>query len=107
MTALGNVIGYLAGWLDLGSAKGLKWLGGGQFRKLAIVALLGMLLGVGTTCAGIAEQDTSDVPGIARAPLNLWAELKTSTRDIYQAARRLPRPVRRVCAVQFFAFMAW
>ncbi|CEH13332.1 Sucrose transporter and related proteins [Ceraceosorus bombacis] len=120
MTALGNLIGYSAGWLDLGSSRALRWVGGGQFRKLALVALTGMLVGVGTTCLLIDETkgahsnatsgstNTTTPHGHTVQPQSsLWQELKLSLRDIWQAARRLPRPVRRVCMVQLFAFMGW
>ncbi|KAK0529942.1 hypothetical protein OC835_004187 [Tilletia horrida] len=61
MTHAGNVLGYAAGWADLGSTLPfLHWLGGGQFRKLAIFSLVGMLLCVAVTCISTREPLPSD-----------------------------------------------
>ncbi|KAE8266177.1 hypothetical protein A4X09_0g6174 [Tilletia walkeri] len=55
MTHAGNVVGYAAGWMDLGSLHALSWLGGGQFRKLAVVSLVGMGVCVAVTCLCTTE----------------------------------------------------
>jgi solute carrier family 45 protein 1/2/4 len=105
MTALGNVIGYSIGYADLGRQPWLRWIGGGQFRKLALIALLGMALGVGITCAGTPEKQIAESSASRQG--GVLAELRRSVRDIWHAIVRLPRPVRRVCATQMFAFMGW
>lgn len=50
MTNAGSVVGYAFGVAELGKWSGLKWLGGGQFRKLCIVSLVILSVCVGTTC---------------------------------------------------------
>ncbi|EPQ30430.1 uncharacterized protein PFL1_01956 [Pseudozyma flocculosa PF-1] len=105
MTHAGNVVGYLCGWLDLGRWKGLRWLGGGQFRRFAVVSLLGMLACVTATVTAIKES----VPlrhGPAHRP-SLLEQARGTLDNVWQTIRRLPRPVRRVCMVQLFAYMGW
>lgn len=127
MTHIGNIVGYLAGYLNLSKLPLLKPLGGGQFRKLAIVALVGVVTSVGVTCVFIkeGEGDTQNSGATqtaqtstfssSSAPKHIHDEeqrswirsLRNSAKSIWTSLVRLPRPIRRVCLVQVFSFMAW
>lgn len=105
MTHLGNVGGYAAGMTDLSSWKSIAWLGGGQFRKCAIVSLVGATICSLVTCVSIKEEVREDSEGSAAD--GLVAKVREASYHIWQTMRRLPRPVRRICLVQLFAFAAW
>lgn len=111
MTHAGNVVGYLCGWVDLASWKGLRWLGGGQFRRFAVISLLAMASCVSVTVLCISESpaDRGFSHSTQRQSMcsSAWSTTKTTVENVWQAIRRLPRSVRRVCMVQLFAFMGW
>ena len=111
MTHAGNVLGYLCGWLDLASWKGLRWLGGGQFRRFAMISLLAMISCVSVTVTCISESTTEHNfahHDHRRSPCtSTLRKIETTFNDVWHAIRRLPRSVRRVCLVQLFAFMGW
>jgi solute carrier family 45 protein 1/2/4 len=106
MTHVGNVAGYAAGWYDLSSTKALIWLGGGQFRKYAVVSMVGVSICSITTCVFIKENVREGLHD-GQTGTGVIAKSKEALYHIYQAIRRLPRPVRRICLVQLFAFMGW
>ncbi|KDN52640.1 MFS general substrate transporter [Tilletiaria anomala UBC 951] len=117
MSNAGNMLGYLAGWIDLGRWPLLSWVGGGQFRCFSLFSLVTMLLCVGITCASTTEHPklntsrehipVSDGIEIAGTKLPLGQKLRKSLQGIWNTTRRLPRPVRRICATQAFNFCSW
>lgn len=56
MTNWGNIAGYGLGYLNLSATWGLKWIGGGQFRKLCILAIFVLVFAVTVTCATQHEE---------------------------------------------------
>ncbi|SNX83836.1 related to General alpha-glucoside permease [Melanopsichium pennsylvanicum] len=116
MTHAGNVLGYLCGWVDLASWKGLRWLGTGQFRRFAIISLLAMISCVSIT-VGLIQEAPIDRLGLqhhhhqqqqqGRGCASMGRKVKQTVDDVWHAVRTLPRSVRRVCLVQLFAFMGW
>lgn len=113
MTHIGNIVGYSAGYLDLSRMSFLAFLGGDQFRKFAIIALVGLLISVTITCSLVTEatQETStfsssSTVGKASKP-SAVSQLRCMVTDIWAAIKTLPRPIRRVCLVQLFAFCGW
>ena len=56
MTNIGNIIGYGVGYINLSASPALHWLGGGQFRKLCIVAIFCLVVAVTITCATNHEE---------------------------------------------------
>jgi len=113
MTSIGNIFGYWVGWLNLGKANWLDWIGGGQFRKFSLISIFSLISCVTTTVLttdeslynSIGPQQDSDGQAILNESFS--SRLKNLFKDILNTIRRLPRAVRRVCLVQFFAFMAW
>jgi solute carrier family 45 protein 1/2/4 len=105
MTHLGNIGGYAAGMTDLSSWKAVAWIGGGQFRKCGILSLIGAAICSLITCVGIKEESREDFEGSVAE--GIIAKIREAVYHIWQTMRRLPRPVRRICLVQLFAFAAW
>ncbi|KAM0786252.1 hypothetical protein ACM66B_007051 [Microbotryomycetes sp. NB124-2] len=101
MTHLGNIFGYLAGYIDLGHWSGIRWVGGGQFRKLAVLSCIVMAGCVTVTCWTQPEKEHIDAPnGVGVKWTRAWSNIK-------HTIRHLPKPVRQVCYVQFCAWTAW
>ncbi|CAO1614177.1 unnamed protein product [Parajaminaea phylloscopi] len=123
MTHIGNVIGYSVGWLDLSKLAILRPLGGDQFRKYALIAMIGVIASVATTCICITEGDDESMTSPAHQTSTFssasaqqkdetdrqsWLRsLRDSLASIWKSVLCLPRPVRRVCLVQVFSFLAW
>lgn len=105
-THLGNILGYVAGFLDLGHWSAISWVGGGQFRKLAVIACIFMALAVSITCWTQDERE-SVTHGYDAAQDTRRRRTVRVWRKITSGIRTLPRPVRRVCLVQFFNWSAW
>ena len=115
MTNAGNVVGYFVGWIDLARWAGLSWLGGDQFRKFSLFSLVSMVVCVSITCAtctehphlNLARESIQPGTGDTIVKPTAWQRLRHTVRDVQTAMKRLPRPVRRLCATQFFNFAAW
>lgn len=56
MTNIGNIVGYGFGYINLNTSVLLRWIGGGQFRKLCIVAIFSLLVSVTVTCVTNHEE---------------------------------------------------
>ncbi|GAA6044081.1 hypothetical protein JCM8097_000197 [Rhodosporidiobolus ruineniae] len=108
-THLANILGYLLGYFDLGHSSFplLRWIGGGQFRKLAVLACVVMVGCVGVTCWTQEETARPRLMREGEGRESAWRKLKGVGRDVARSIRTLPLPVRRVCYVQFFAWTAW
>ncbi|GAA5963168.1 hypothetical protein JCM21900_002938 [Sporobolomyces salmonicolor] len=101
-THLANIFGYLFGYFDLGHFSGLAWVGGGQFRKLAVISCTVMSATVAVTCVTQKEDRRRDSGG--RGARSAW---RVVLGNVKENIRTLPLPVRRVCYVQFFAWTSW
>jgi len=102
MTHMANIVGYTAGYVDLGHAPAMRWIGGGQFRKLAVLSCAVMAVCVGTTCY---TQDEKPRPKDERREKG--GQVGQAFRNVKSNIRTLPVAVRRVCVVQLFAWTAW
>ncbi|KAJ9114327.1 hypothetical protein QFC22_005779 [Naganishia vaughanmartiniae] len=98
---VGNVVGFAMGSLNLAKVPVLNLVGGGQFRKVCIVAILVLILTVWITCWTQEEQEREAEFGAKKS------KITDVIATIYEAVRHLPKPVRRVCYVQIAAFMGW
>ncbi|KAH9853565.1 MFS general substrate transporter [Lenzites betulinus] len=101
MLNAGNIVGYGFGFLPLANMPILRLLGGSQFRKFCVVCMIILAGTVWITCWTQEEQQRE----------NKRIEKGNSVRDvfkgIYSTILSLPKPIRRVCYVQVFAFMGW
>ncbi|CCL99450.1 uncharacterized protein FIBRA_01468 [Fibroporia radiculosa] len=90
-----------AGFLPLANMPILRLLGGDQFRKFCVVSMAILVITVWITCF-TQEEKERDPKRIEKG-----SKLKDVLDNIYNAIVKLPKPIRRVCYVQVFAFMGW
>ncbi|KAI9090088.1 major facilitator superfamily domain-containing protein [Phlyctochytrium arcticum] len=102
MIGVGNVIGYFMGFLDL--VKFFPWIGGTQMQVLCWLAGLWFTASVGATCWYVNETPLAKLPAsetLARQGESWYLPML----QILHALRRLPKPLQRICNVQFFAWV--
>ncbi|KAI0036808.1 MFS general substrate transporter [Vararia minispora EC-137] len=104
MTQVGNIVGFVFGFLPLAELPFINWLGGSQFRKFCVVAMVILVITIGITCWTQEEHGQVTVHNDEGRALVLRADI---LNNIYTAIINLPIPIRRVCFVQLFAFMGW
>ncbi|KGB78516.2 solute carrier family 45 member 1/2/4 [Cryptococcus deuterogattii R265] len=98
---VGNIVGFTMGFLNLGHVPIIRLVGGGQFRKVCVVALILLVLTVWITCWTQEEKEKDSIFGERRS------KIRDVVGTIYEAVLHLPKPIRRVCIVQIAAFMGW
>ncbi|GAA5891715.1 hypothetical protein JCM8208_007381 [Rhodotorula glutinis] len=99
---LANVCAYLAGALDLDEARPLRWIGAGQFRKLAVLSCVALTVTVAVTCFTQHEHERPEL----RSSAGAWSKILSVARNTAASIRTLPKPVKRVCFVQFAQWTA-
>lgn len=102
MCQAGNIVGYGFGFLPLAKLPFLGFLGGDQFRKFCVVSMTILVITVWITCFCHEEKAS-----VARKNDERRGKFGEILENIYSAITTLPRPIRRVCFVQIFAFMGW
>ncbi|BGP19714.1 hypothetical protein JCM10213v2_007831 [Rhodosporidiobolus nylandii] len=98
------VLGYLAGYFRLSSWHALSWMGSGdgsQFRKLSFVSSVACAALIALVCFTQGEKQNDN------AGLGAGSRVKRMWADMRSAVKHLPLPVRRVCYVQFLAWMGY
>ncbi|KAF1998882.1 sucrose transport protein-like protein [Amniculicola lignicola CBS 123094] len=102
MVAVGHLIGYGAGALDLGKWTG-GYLGDTQFKQLTAVAAITLCLTVGITSWAVTERVLVNDGREEGERLTVGEVLGT----IVKTARELPRGIQAICFVQFWAWIGW
>lgn len=102
MLNAGNIIGYGSGFFPLDKVPVLRLLGGAQFRKFCVVSIFCLVTTVGITCW--TQEETPRTSNRVERDRTKFTDF---VKNIYKAAVSLPKPIRRVCYVQIFAFMGW
>ncbi|PVH98244.1 hypothetical protein DM02DRAFT_51346 [Periconia macrospinosa] len=102
MVAVGSLVGYGAGAIDLGKAFG-PLLGDSQFKQLTAVAALSLCLTVGITSWAVTERVLISDGLEGQDNLGPLYVLKT----IIKSAMHLPPGIRAICHVQFWAWIGW
>jgi len=102
IVGIGNVLGYIAGYLDL--PKHLGFLGKEQFQALCAFASIVLSALIFTSVLTVKERNPQDEP-----PSNEDYEtgILSFFKQVGQSIKRLPAPIRIVCQVQFFNWMGW
>lgn len=100
-SGIGNILGYLAGYINLPDY--LPWLGNSQFKVLCAIASFVMALTVGVSCSTCSERD----PQFDTAPANQQDGVMAFFRGLARSVRKLPPQIKKVCIVQFFAWIGW
>jgi solute carrier family 45 protein 1/2/4 len=101
MTGLGNITGYLFGFVNFKEFIGLS--GVSQFTFLCIIAAIAVSTTVGLTCLFIIEEDPTSlvVPQIEGG--SVFSRMK----HIIWSIKTMPPVIQKVCVIQFFAWMGW
>jgi solute carrier family 45 protein 1/2/4 len=99
MVAVGSLIGYGAGAIDLRGVFG-PMLGDTQFKQLTGVAAMTLCLAVGVTSWAVTER-VRVVDGEADERISPIEVLQT----IAKTAMELPRGIQAICYVQFWAWI--
>lgn len=101
IVGVGNIIGYIAGFVNLPQIT--SWLGRTQFQDLCAIASIALAVTIVISCVLIRERDPrlegpppSDQPGV----LSFFAKIFTSIK-------RLPPQTKKVCQVQFCAWIGF
>ncbi|KAF8076526.1 major facilitator superfamily domain-containing protein [Lyophyllum atratum] len=100
MTNAGNIVGFGFGFLPLAKLPIIRLLGGDQFRKFCVICIVILVITVWMTCYCHQEQERKQVQRRTN-------KFKDVFVGIHTALITLPKPIRRVCYVQLFAFMGW
>lgn len=103
MLGVGSVVGFFVGNINL--PRILPFLGKSQLQVLSVVVSL-LLVGGHLVTAGLVKERVllqNDIDGQRRHGKSFLQELK----DIWTNMLTLPRVIRQICIIQFFAWIAW
>jgi solute carrier family 45 protein 1/2/4 len=98
---VGNIIGYVAGNIDL--PKHLWFFGNTQFKVLCVIASLALGSTVALSIGTVRERDAS----LEGPPPKGRGGLIAFFKQVFKSIRRLPPQTRKVCEVQFFAWVGF
>ncbi|TVY50887.1 General alpha-glucoside permease [Lachnellula cervina] len=101
ITGLGSIVGYVAGYLDL--PKYVWFFGNTQFKVLSVIACIALGGTVALSIGTVHERDASLEDPPAKGKGGLFAFFK----QVFHSIRRLPPQTRKVCEVQFFAWVGF
>jgi hypothetical protein len=100
MSAIGHLIGYLAGAIDLVSLLGTT-LGDTQFKQLTVIATFTMIASSSITCWAVSEKTLAPHK---RGEIKNQANFQV-VRQIWSTLRHLPPRVQAICWAQFWAWI--
>jgi len=120
MVAIGHLIGYGVGALDLGRIFGTV-IGNSQFKQLCVVAALAIIIAVGVTCWAVQERvlvvneyvvdfhlGTSPcTEQCCRKYAHQRPGVLTTIMQIYTTTRNLPNRIQAICWIQFWSWIGW
>ncbi|MCJ1226096.1 hypothetical protein MMC12_002745 [Toensbergia leucococca] len=101
MVAVGHLIGYGAGTMDLVKIFG-KTLGDSQFKQLTVIAAAALLIAVGITSYAVEER----VLISARDSDSKSGAVKM-VAQIFKTTLHLPNRIQAICWAQFWAWIGW
>jgi solute carrier family 45 protein 1/2/4 len=105
MVAVGHLIGYAVGALDLRAVFG-GLLGDTQFKQLILISCAVLAVCVGVTCWGVQERiliSTGRDDDAGEEDLSVVAMFK----EIIHTATNLPPRISLICWVQFWSWIGW
>ncbi|KID77211.1 sucrose transport protein, partial [Metarhizium brunneum ARSEF 3297] len=100
MNAVGHVVGYGAGAIDLVQILG-NTLGQTQFQQLTLIAAMAILATTATTCWAVRESVLVSSKG--SKPQSSYGVLG----QIYSTLRHLPPRIEAICWAQFWSWIGW
>ncbi|GAB7360307.1 hypothetical protein MBLNU230_g8064t1 [Neophaeotheca triangularis] len=101
VSGVGNILGYLSGYVNL--PKYMWFFGDTQFKVLCVIASFAMIITLGISCAFVHERD----PRLEGEPTKQEGGVIAFFKSLYHSIRKLPPQIRKVCQVQFFAWIGW
>ncbi|KAG9661590.1 SUC2 like protein, partial [Aureobasidium melanogenum] len=101
MVAVGHLIGYGAGALDLGLIFGTL-IGDTQFKQLTVIAAVALIVAIGVTCWAVDERVL-----IARGDGVKDEGLVAVLAQIMKTTRNLPSRIQMICWIQFWSWIGW
>jgi len=102
ISGVGNVLGYIFGYLNL--PRYIKFLGREQFQGLCALASIVLTSTVLISVLTIKERNPQDDPPPSE---DYETGFLAFFKSISQSIKRLPTPIRSVCAIQFCHWMGW
>ncbi|KAG6365150.1 hypothetical protein INS49_006757 [Diaporthe citri] len=103
LTGVGNIIGYIAGYVNLPQIT--WWLGNTQFKDLCAIASLALGSTVLMSCLLIKERNPQlDEPN---ARNRKQAGVFSFFISLFASMKRLPPQIKKVCVVQFCAWVGF
>jgi solute carrier family 45, member 1/2/4 len=103
MTGIGNVIGYIFGYLNL--PQYFSFLGNTQFKVLVTIASIALSSTVLLSVITIKERNPQLDPP-SRADSESFGFF-SFFKQVFVSIKRLPPQIRKVCEIQFFHWMGW
>ncbi|CAM1505601.1 Fc.00g112380.m01.CDS01 [Cosmosporella sp. VM-42] len=101
ITGVGNIFGYIAGYVNL--TKNLWFLGRTQFQILCAIASIALGATILLSTTVIRERD----PRLDGPPQKDKPGVFAFFFTIFKSIKRLPPQIKRVCEVQFFAWIGF
>jgi len=101
VTGVGSIFGYASGFVPLPQV--LPWLGNTQFKGLCVIASVALASTVGITCSAVDERRAMSKSN----ELRKQGGFLTVFRRMLTRLKTMPKAIRKVCVVQFFAWMGW
>ncbi|KAL1659138.1 major facilitator superfamily domain-containing protein [Schizophyllum commune] len=100
MLGIGSVVGFFAGNVDLPSY--FTWLGSNQLGVLSVIVIFWLVLVHAITVTSVKERIL-----LKRTCISLLQTFKREFKDIFANIFRLPRTIKQIFTVQFFAWIGW
>lgn len=101
IVGVGNIVGYIAGYVNL--PKLVWWLGDTQFKDLCAIASIALGSTVLLSCLAIRERD----PRAEGPPAKDKPGVVAFFGKIFTSIKRLPPQIKKVCIVQFCAWIGF
>ncbi|KAF7926229.1 uncharacterized protein EAE98_006524 [Botrytis deweyae] len=97
---IGSILGYTAGYVSL--PKYLPWLGDTQLKGLCLIASVALGSTVAVTCFTAKEKRFVDLDASTKKQ-----SFTGNLRQILSSIKTCPPEIRKICVVQFFAWIGW
>jgi solute carrier family 45, member 1/2/4 len=101
ITGIGSIFGYASGFVNLPLL--LPWFGDTQFKCLCVVASLSLGLTTAVTLSLIKEEKMIFDDRAIKAGVGVVDVF----RQVYRSVVYMPKDMKRVYQVQFFAWVGW
>jgi len=101
ITAVGSILGYTLGFIDL--PRLFPWLGKTQYQCVFFIASLVLMVTVATTCFVIQEKSLTLRSEEEDESMGIVAVFK----QVLVSVRLMPKSMMSVCKVQFCSWLGW